>query len=154
MLFQDIRYAIRNLSRSKGFATVAILCLGFGVGLNTTIFSILDGVLLKPYPYTDPDRILVVQAQNREAGVDEGGISFLDMRDWNQAQSSFTTIAATAGRSVSVTAPGADPERYQAAGVSWDLFPMLGTSPILGQHFTPEQDQVGGPAVVLLSYDL
>ncbi len=65
MLLQDIRYALRNLSRSKGFATVAILCLGFGVGLNATIFSLIDGVLLKPYPYTDPDRILVVGEQRR-----------------------------------------------------------------------------------------
>jgi len=56
MLIQDVRYALRNLSHAKGFATVAILCLGFGVGLNATIFSLIDGVLLKPYPYTDPDR--------------------------------------------------------------------------------------------------
>src|SRR5947208_2199620 len=57
MLIQDVRYALRNLSRSKGFATVAILCLGFGVGLNATIFSLIDGILLKPYPYTEPDLI-------------------------------------------------------------------------------------------------
>ena len=66
MLLQDIRYALRNLSRSKGFATVAILCLGFGIGLNATIFSLIDGVLLKPYPYTDPDRILMVGEQKTE----------------------------------------------------------------------------------------
>ena len=60
MLSKDIRYAIRSLVRSKGFTTAAVLCLGFGIGLNATIFSIMDGVLLKPYPYADPDRLLVV----------------------------------------------------------------------------------------------
>ena len=60
VLFQDVRYALRSLWHSKAFATVAILCLGFGIGLNTTIFSIIDGVLLKPYPYSDPDRIVVL----------------------------------------------------------------------------------------------
>jgi putative ABC transport system permease protein len=67
MLMQDIRYAARSLWKSKGFATVAILCVGFGIGLNTTIFSIVDGVLLQPYPYPDPDRILVLGEQNRKA---------------------------------------------------------------------------------------
>ncbi|HTJ94937.1 MAG TPA: hypothetical protein VL424_17735, partial [Pararobbsia sp.] len=70
---QDIRYALRTLLRSKGFATVAILCLGFGIGLNATIFSVVDGVLLKPYPYTDPDRILVVGEQKPKAH-DQAGL--------------------------------------------------------------------------------
>ena len=60
MLFQDVRYALRSLWYSKGFAITAILCLGFGIGLNSTIFSIVDGVLLKPFPYNEPDRIVVV----------------------------------------------------------------------------------------------
>jgi hypothetical protein len=81
VLLQDIRYAVRNLWHSKGFATVAILCLGFGIGLNATIFSVIDGVLLKPYPYTDPDRILVVGEQNQRTDS-QSGLSYLDMRDW------------------------------------------------------------------------
>ena len=68
MLIQDLRYAVRSLWHSKGFATVAILCLGFGIGLNTAIFSIVDGVMLKPYPYTDPDRIVVLGEQNQKYG--------------------------------------------------------------------------------------
>ncbi len=152
MLFQDIRYALRNLSRSKGFATVAILCLGFGVGLNATIFSLIDGVLLKPYPYTDPDRILVVGEQRRN--TDEAGLSYLDMRDWKEANSVFTTIAAVSGRSLTVADGAGEPERYLGAGVSWDLFPMLGTHPIRGRNFTPDEDREGGANVVLLGYDV
>jgi putative ABC transport system permease protein len=152
MLFQDVRYALRNLARSKGFATVAILCLGFGVGLNATIFSLIDGVLLKPYPYTDPDRIVVVGEQRRN--TDEAGLSYLDMRDWKDVNSVFTTIAAVSGRSLTVADGSGEPERYLGAGVSWDLFPLLGTHPIRGRDFTAEEDREGAADVVLLGYDV
>ena len=131
---------------------MAILCLGFGVGLNATIFSLIDGVLLKPYPYTDPDRILVVGEQRRN--TDEAGLSYLDMRDWKEANSVFTTIAAVSGRSLTIADGSGEPERYLGAGVSWDLFPMLGTHPIRGRDFTPEEDREGGADVVLLGYDV
>jgi putative ABC transport system permease protein len=153
VLFQDIRYALRNLWHSKGFAIVAILCLGFGIGLNATIFSVIDGVLLKPYPYTDPDRILVVGERRLQTGTD-AGLSYLDMRDWKEANSVFTTIAAVAGRSLTISDRGGDPERYVGAGISWDLFPMLGTAPILGHGFTAQDDQPGAGDVVLLGHDL
>ena len=153
MLFQDIRYGLRNLSRSKGFATVAILCLGFGVGLNATIFSLIDGVLLKPYPYTEPDRLLIVGEQRPRAGG-EAGISYLDMRDWKEANSVFATIAGVSGRSLTIADSSNEPERYLGAGVSWDLFPTLGTHPILGRDFTAEEDREGGADVVLLGYDV
>src|SRR4051812_17307939 len=153
MLLQDIRYALRNLARSKGFATVAILCLGFGVGLNATIFSLIDGVLLKPYPYTDPDRLLVVGEQRPP--TDTTGLSYLDLRDWKEATSTFSTIAGVSGRSLTVADGSGEPERYLGAGVSWDLFPLLGTQPIRGRNFTPEEDREGADAgVVLLGYDV
>jgi putative ABC transport system permease protein len=153
VLLQDVRYALRNLSRSKGFATVAILCLGFGIGLNATIFSLIDGVLLKPYPYPDPDRILVVGEQKQKTN-DEAGLSYLDMRDWNEANSVFTSIAAVSGRSLTISDGHGEPERYLGAGVSWDLFPMLGTHPIRGRDFTAMDDREGAADVVLLGYDI
>jgi putative ABC transport system permease protein len=153
VLLQDIRYAVRSLWNSKGFTTVAILCLGFGIGLNATIFSVIDGVLLKPYPYADPDRILVVGTQNQRTD-DRSGLSFLDMRDWKEANSVFTTIAAVTGRSLTIADRGGEPERYLGAAVSWDLFPLLGTSPVLGRGFTSEDDRPAAGPVVLLGYDL
>ena len=153
MLRQDVRYAIRSLWRSKAFSLVAILCLGFGIGLNTTIFSIIDGVLLKPYPYTDPDRILVLGEQNQRVG-DQAGVSYLDLRDWQEAANGFTTIAASLGSALSVSEGGGEPERHLGAAVSWDLFPLLGTSPILGRGFTPEDDKPSASGVTLLSYQL
>jgi putative ABC transport system permease protein len=153
VLYQDIRYALRNLSRSKGFATVAILCLGFGIGLNATIFSVIDGVLLKPYPYPDPDRILVVGEQKARS-TDQAGLSYLDMRDWNDANTVFSTIAAVSGRSMTVADGGGEPERYLGAGASWDLFAMLGARPIRGRDFSAEDDREGAADVVMLGYDM
>src|SRR5688572_30738322 len=98
MLAKDLRYAVRTLWHSKGFAAVAILCLGFGIGLNTAIFSIIDGVMLKPYPYTDPERIVVLGEENQKSG-DEAGVSYLDLRDWKEASRSFTAMAGTTARS-------------------------------------------------------
>jgi predicted permease len=151
MLFKDARYALRSLWHSKGFATVAILCLGFGIGLNTTIFSIVDGVLLKPYPYEDPDRIVVVSSANQQAGVDESGMSFPDLTDLRGASKTMTRIASTQGRSLTIS-DGGEPERYVGAAISWDLFPLLGVAPILGQGFTAEHDRPGGGGVVLISH--
>src|SRR5205085_12002011 len=102
MLLQDIKYAVRGLWQSKGFAIVAILCLGFGIGVNTTIFSVMDGVLLKPYPYPDPDRLLVLGERNVRGGGN-AGLSYLDMKDWKAATSTFSTIAGVCGRNLIVS---------------------------------------------------
>jgi putative ABC transport system permease protein len=150
MFQQDIRYAIRSLWHSKGLAVVATLCLGFGIGLNTTIFSIIDGVLLKPYPYTEPDRILVLGEKNQRAG-DEAGLSFLNMKDWEEATSLFSSIAATAGRALTVSDGITEPERHLGAAISWDLFPLLGVSPALGRGFTSDDDRPNAADVVILS---
>jgi putative ABC transport system permease protein len=153
MLRQDIRYAFRSLWHGKGFASVAILCLGLGIGLNTTIFSIVDGVLLQPYPYTAPDRILVIGEQNPSTHS-RSGLSYLDLHDWKEANSAFVTIAASEARALSVADAGEEPQRELGAAISWDLFPMLGTSSLLGRGFTLADDQPNAPGTVLLSYSL
>lgn len=153
MLLADVRYALRTLWHSKAFAFVAVICLGFGIGLNTTIFSIVDGILLKPFPYTEPDRLVVLSGTNPKAGIGQSGLSYLDLRDWEEASTSFVAMAATQGRSFAI-ADGGEPERYIGAAISWDLFPMLGVSPILGHGFTADDDRPGGGGVALLSYAL
>ncbi len=151
MLLKDVRYTLRSLWHAKGFATVAILCLGFGIGLNTTIFSIVDGVLLKPFPYEDPDRIVILSSANQQARVVNGGISYLDLQDLGRQSTTLARIAAVQGRSLTIS-DGGEPERYIGAAISWDLFPLLGVAPILGQGFTAEHDQPGGGGVVLISH--
>ena len=153
MLLSDVRFALRGLRVSKGFATVAILCLAFGIGLNTTIFSIVDGVLLKPFPYLDPDRLRVLGMRNQPQGVERDWVSYLDLKDWREASTSVSGIGAVAFRSFTVS-DGGEPERYPGALVSWDLFPILGVRPIQGQWFTADQDQPGGGGVALISHTL
>ena len=151
MPFQDSRYALRSLWHAKGFATVAILCLGFGVGLNTTIFSIVDGVLLKPFPYHDPDQIVNVAGTNQRSGISQAAVSYLDLRDLREANRSFTEIGAVQTRSLTIANAGAEPERYVGGAVSWDLFPLLGIAPAIGHGFSADDDRPGGGGVVLLS---
>ena len=152
-LLSDLRYALRGLWHSRGFATAAILCLGFGIGLNAAIFSVLDGVILQPYPYPEPDRLLVVGEQHRQSGA-EGGLSYRDLDDLRRAARTLSAVAAVATRNVTVADGAGEPERYLAGDVTWDLFPMLGARPVVGRGFSAGQDVHGGPAVALISHDV
>lgn len=154
MLLSDVRYALRGLWLSKGFATTAILCLAFGIGLTTTIFSIVDGVLLKPYPYADADRLRILGQDNGPQEATESWVSYLDVRDWKAAATSFEAITPIAFRTFTVL-DGGEPQRYPGALVSWDLFPTLGVHPIAGQGFTAAHDMPGTDGgVVLISHAL
>ncbi len=133
---------------------MAILCLGFGIGLNATIFSIVDGVLLQPYPYPDPDRLLVIGEQNPKSDTRAVVVLSRSAGHPGSDDSTFSAVAATSSRSLVVTDGAGDPERYLGAAVSANLFPMLGASPILGHGFAPDDDRHGGGGVVLLSYDM
>jgi len=153
MLLQDVRYALRSLWRSKGFATVAVLCLGFGIGVNTTIFSIVDGVLFKPFPYADPDRLRVIGAIDAHTN-DTPTLSYLDLRDWREANTVFSSMGAVSGRSLTLVDGAGEPERYLGAAISWDMFPTLGIAPAIGHLFSADDDQPATGNVVLISDDL
>src|SRR6185503_10797065 len=100
MFLQDIRYALRGLWTSRGFTVVAVLCLAFGIGLNTTIFSIVDGVLLKPYPYRDSERILIVRGENEKLDTGDTSISAADALDFEANGKAFSEMAAVQFRSL------------------------------------------------------
>ena len=154
MFLQDVRYALRGLWSSRGFATVAVLCLAFGIGLNTTIFSIVDGVLLKPYPYRDSERIRIILSANEKQGSEDANISALDALDFEEGAKSFSEMAGLQFRSLTISDSGAEPERYPGAAITWDLFPLLGIAPVRGQGFTAEMDRPGAEAVVLIGYSV
>src|SRR6058998_751999 len=97
-LFRDIEYAWRTLVANKGFTAVAVICLALGIGVNTTAFSITDGVLIQPLPYQDAGRLVVLNQSNTRTGVRFGGISYLDLQDWRQQTSAFSAIGAFQGR--------------------------------------------------------
>ena len=152
-LFQDSRYAVRSLWHSKGFAAVAILCLGLGIGVNTTIFSIIDGILLKPYPFEDPDRILVLGTVKPKDGQ-EDDLSFPDLRDWQAANTSFSSMGAIAFWSLTVADGAGEPDRYAGARASWNMFRLLGVRPLLGRDFVEADDRRDAPAVVIIGHSL
>jgi putative ABC transport system permease protein len=149
-MIQDLRYAARMLRKSPGFATVAILTLGLGIGGNTAIFSFVDNVLLKPLPYPEPDRILRVLQRTPQGRL--FGITTLDFLDWQKQNTVFEDLAAQTGWSATLTnTSGGDPMFLQGIRVSPAYFNVNGVKPALGRTFLPEEDQYGKDRVVVLS---
>ncbi|MEO7273871.1 MAG: ABC transporter permease [Vicinamibacterales bacterium] len=153
-MLQDLRYAFRTLIANPGFTIVAVLCLSLGIGVNGTIFSVVDGVLLQPYPYPDADQIVVLNSANPKQDISRAGVSYPDYKDWRDGATSFATLAAFQGRSLTISDGSSEPERYAGAAVSSTLFGLLGTPPALGRDFVPEDDRLAAEPVVLLSDDV
>jgi putative ABC transport system permease protein len=151
MLLQDLRYAVRTLIANPGFTATAILCLSLGIGLNSAIFSVVDGVLLQPFPYPDADRIVILNSTNQRAGVNRAGLSWLDLRDVRDQTTTIASVAAFAGRTLTISDGTSEPERFNGAVVSASLFGLLGTPPALGRDFTENDDRSGAERVVMLS---
>ncbi|HYT68789.1 MAG TPA: ABC transporter permease [Vicinamibacterales bacterium] len=153
MLFQDIRFGLRTALKNKGVTALAVTCLAIGIGLNTMMFSVTDGVLVQPLPYHDPDNIVALHTTQKQNGVRQGNLSWLDLQDWKERSGSFSSVAGLQYRNFTVS-DGGDADRYLGAAVSHDLFPMLGTSPQLGRGFTADDDRPGAEPVLLISDDL
>jgi hypothetical protein len=133
---------------------IAVSCLALGIGVNSTIFSVVDGVLLQPHPYPDAERLIVLNSNNLKAGTTRAPISWPDFEDYRDQNTTLTTLAAFTGRSLTIADGATDPERYSGAVVSWTLFGLLGTPPALGRDFGPDDDRPGAEPVVLLSDDV
>jgi predicted permease len=151
MLF-DIRYAFRTLARNPGFAAVAILTLALGIGANTAIFTVFNGILLHPLPYPQPDRLVAVQEivpkfANFGPTLPANAWHF---REWRKQNRSFDQLGLVSGVNFTLTSAG-EPERLDGARVSASLFPMLGIQAALGRTFLEEEDQPGHDRVVVIS---
>src|SRR3954471_8362846 len=153
-LLQDIRYGLRMLLKYKGFTAVAVIALGLGIGANTAIFSLVNGVLLRPLPFPDAERIVYFEGNNPSSGINESNISFLDFQDWSQQTDLFASTAAYWTASANLGADGAEPERVPRAGVTTGFFSVLGTQPFLGRTFLPEEDKPGTISVAIISHGL
>ena len=153
MGFRDIRYAARSLVHDAGVSTIVILCLSLGIGVNATLFSVIDGVLIQPLPFAEPDRLLILDESFERGGIREAGVSYPDLVDFKERTTAFAAIVATSGRTMAIT-EGIEPERFQGAAITWDMFPILGVAPILGRHFNAEDDRPGAEPVVMLSHEV
>ena len=157
-LFQDARYGVRNLARNPGFAIVAMLTLALGIGANTTIFSVINGTLLKPLPFPDPDRMVLVRETFGKGPENWNIVSAPNFWDFQRLSHSFESMAIfdSAGRGYNLSATGNAQEAEQVSGlrVSAGFFSVLGVKPLLGRTFLPEEETLGKDHEVVLSYGL
>ncbi len=150
-LFQDLRFAIRTFSKQPGFALVAIITLALGIGANSAIFSVINGVLLKSLPFKEPEN--VIKLWESMAGGFQGTISVPNLKDWREQNSVFTKIAAYQFQNFGLQSKDA-PERVRAATVSPEFFDVLGVTPQLGRTIAEGEDQDGKHRVAVLSHQL
>jgi putative ABC transport system permease protein len=153
-LFQDVRYGLRMLLKHKGFTAVAVMALGLGVGANTAIFSLVNGVLLRPLPFPNAERIVYFEGRNPTAGITDSNISFPDFIDWSAQTDLFSSTVAFYTGNSSLGADGAEPERVPRAGVTSGFFAVLGVQPALGRAFVPEDDKPDTVTVAIISHGL
>ena len=152
-LFQDIRYGARMLRKQRGFTIIAIITLGLGIGANTAIFSLVYAVLIKPLPFSDPNRLVVVWEEHFAMGFRRSDAAPGNYAQWKNEQTVFEDMAAFAWRSLNLTGDG-EPERLVAQGVTANFFKLLGVQPAMGRDFLAEDDQPGAPKSVILSHGL
>jgi len=146
---QDVRFGARTLLKNPGFTIVAVMTLALGIGANTAIFSVVQGVLLAPLPYGQPDRLVVVWQRNLPHKY-VADISFPDFQDWQRNARSFQQMAAIAWSGFDLTNPGT-PEHVEGNRVSADFFDTLGVKPTLGRAFSSQEDQQGSTPVAIIS---
>jgi putative ABC transport system permease protein len=154
MLLQDVRYAWRSLTKDPGFTAIAVACLALGIGINTTIFSVVDGVMLRPYPYQDSERIAFLGGRNQRQHINRAGISYADFKDFREQNRTAASIAAFGRRSLTISDGASEPTRYDGSTVTWNLFELIGQPPALGRNFTPDDDRPGAEPVVMLGHEV
>ncbi|HJU64159.1 MAG TPA: ABC transporter permease [Gemmatimonadaceae bacterium] len=151
---QDASYGIRLLTRAPGFAAAALLTVALGIAATTAMFSVVYGVVLRPLPFAEPERLVYLWTSAPKLGLPRAFVGVANARDWREQNRVFEDIALvrTIGN-FNLTGQG-EPERLLGARVSWNLFPLLGVSPLTGRTFTAQEDQSDGDRVVLLSHGL
>jgi putative ABC transport system permease protein len=149
----DLRQAIRLLRKNPGFTSIAVLTLALGIGANTAIFTIANALLLRPLPYANPGRLVLVSGTRPHTSGDNGWLSFPFFNVLRERSRAFSGIATCIFENFSLTGRG-DPEEISAARASSNFFDVLGVKPLLGRTFSPQEDERGGAPVVLISYEL
>ncbi|HYL05671.1 MAG TPA: ABC transporter permease, partial [Thermoanaerobaculia bacterium] len=147
-LARDLGYGLRQLRAHPGFGAVAVLTLAIGIGANTALFSIVDGVLWKPLPFPHPEQLVRLHA--RRPNLENGSISYPNFRDWQRQNHTFSAVAVARESGFSLTGRG-EAEQLDAQLVSADFFSLLGVKPVLGRTFAPGEDEIGAAPVVIVS---
>ena len=149
-VLQDIRFALRTLRRSPSFTLVVIATLGLGIGINTAIFSLVNGVLLRPLPYDQPERVMTLWEANPQLGIPQDRVAAGTYRDWTERAESFADLGAYSFETF-ILGDATGSERISGARVSPSVFDVVGVQPMLGRSFREEEATAGNDFVVILS---
>jgi putative ABC transport system permease protein len=149
--WQDLRFGARTLGRHPGFAVIAVLTLGLGIGANAAIFSVVNAVLLRPLPWAEPDRAVMIWS--RWTAFDKTWVASGELMDYRRRATTLEQVAAWGDGQVNITGDG-DPERVAAGGVTANAFSTFGVRPLLGRTFTAQEDVPNGPNLVVLGHAL
>jgi putative ABC transport system permease protein len=152
ILKQDCSYAFRMMRKNIGFATIAVLTLALGIGANTAIFSVVHAVLLRPLPYPQGQQLVFIRQQAQREGIDDIGFSAHEIQDYREQNRTLSGVVEYHNMSFILFGHG-DPDRVRAAVVSANYFDLFGVKPLLGRTFLPDDDTLGAPPVLILSYD-
>ncbi len=149
-LLHEIRYAIRTLIKSPGFAAIAIIALALGIGANTAIFSVVNAVLLRPLPYPESDRLVMLR--EKTSTFPNGSVSYPNFLDWRAGQRSFTDLTLTRRETYNFSPMGGGtPERVGGGRVTFNFLAVIGLKPLMGRDFTEQDDVPGAAPVALIS---
>lgn len=152
-LMQDIRFAIRTLTKAPLFTALCVLCLAVGIGLNANIYSAVYAVFQRPFPYADPDQLVSFEQRHLKRGFENQTVSYETFKDIQKQATYFDQSAGMSFRSITITDTD-EPILLQGELVSWNLFPMLGVQPHIGRFFRPDEDVAGAPAAIMLGYGI
>ena len=150
----DIAFAFRQLARNRAFTAIVVLTLGLAIGANSAIFSVVDGVLLRPLPYPNADRLLLVWEADRFSGTTREDASVPDYYDLREQNHTFSAVGAFEEQPLTLTEAGAEPVRLIAGTVSSNLLHILGVPPLLGRGFTTAEDAPAGTRAAMLGEQL
>jgi putative ABC transport system permease protein len=153
-LFRDLRFAVRALRKTPAFTAAAVLTLALGIGGNTAILSVVDGVLLRPAPFANVDRLMMAWETDRASGTTREPASVPDYLDFVERAARFAALAGIQASEVSLTPDQGDPVRLDAVAVTHQFLPMVGIRPLLGRSLAPEDDRPGAPPVTLIGEGL
>jgi putative ABC transport system permease protein len=150
----DVRFGLRTMAKSPAVTIVSVLTLGIGIGVNATVFTLSNAVLLKGFPFDRNDRVLYMGERDTTRAQRFGAVSYPDFRDWRARVKSFEGLAAATGMRATLSDQSAPPESYQATRISANGFRLIGQKPVIGRDFTDADEARGAPAVLVLSYGL
>src|SRR4029077_1769364 len=142
VLAQDTRYALRMMRKNRGYTLAAVAILGLGIGANTSIFSVVNSVLLKPLPYTDGNRLVIVRQQGAKNGVTDMGFSVAEVNDYRERNRSLSGLVEYHAMTFTLLG-GTEPHQVRTGVVSAEFFDFLGVKPILGRAFLKEEERQG-----------